>query len=411
MLMPRGAVGILAALLAVALSSQAWADDAQARSDAALEAGRAALRGGEYRPALGHFREAVDATPDHVDVHLARASAANLLGEFDEALGALRTVLGLAPTPDHYARLGAMLERMGKSDEAIAAFRVSLSDPWLGRAEVAEQLLLVLVDTGDRAGAAELARAQGWYATDRDYCRDPVPNVTWLTGRLLALLAQPDRADCLAAVAEQLTDDGYTRLPRRLLNHVIALTRRPQVREQATMFLRSRLPAHDVPALAEALNAAGYTLARRGLYADAMVAYQRAIAADPRFSWPLSNLGLIYRQDGDHLEALEWFRRAVAANPEHRRAYRNIAYSADQVGRSDEALAAYQRTLSLDPGDAWAMANMGSLLFRMGRETEGIHTMQRALRLDPSLTWVREYLDRRVGPEPRMGPTPFGARE
>jgi tetratricopeptide (TPR) repeat protein len=304
-----------------------------------------------------------------------------------------------------------MLERMGKSDEAIAAFRLSLSDPWLGRAEVAEQLLLVLVDTGDRAGAIELARSQGWSTTERDYCRDPMPNVTWLTGRLLALLAQPERADCLLAVAEQLTDDGYTRLPRRLLLHVIAHTKRSAVREQATMFLRSRLPAHDVPALAEALNGVGFTLARRGLYADAVVAYERAITADPRFSWPLSNLGLLYRQDGDHEQALEWFRRAVAANPEHRRAVRNLAYSADQLGRGEEALAAYQRALALDPADAWAMAHMGALLVRMGRAKDGTQSMQRALRLDPSLTWVREYLDRRVGPDPRETPIPFGARD
>lgn len=382
---------------------------AQTAGTSPLDAGRAAMRAKTYREALARFREAVAAAPDDVEAQLARGEAANRLGEFDEALEAIRVAVRVAPTPEHQAALGSILERMGRTDEAIGAFRTSLSTAWLGRTSVAEKLLRILIDAGDRQAATALARSEGWLTYDRDYCRTPVPDIAAFTGKLLAFLAHPERADCLYDIARGATEVGYTRFSRRLLNEVIARTGEDWLRDKATSFLRARLPIHDVSSLAESLNGVGFNLARDGQDEEAIAAYRKAIAVDVKFSWPLSNLGRVYMKRRDDAQAIEWFRKAVIANPDHFRAQQNLAHVAARLGLADEAAAAYKQALALDPNDAWTHASYGSFLFKQGRQAEGIQEMQTAVRLDPSLRWPREYLDRKFGPDPRVSPTPFGS--
>src|SRR5262249_6355683 len=164
------AVICLAAALALAVSAAA-----QSPFDIALEAGLTAMRANKYREALERFREAVTAAPDNLAALLAQVRAANALGEFDEAVATARSILALAP--EHQAWLAAVAERAGLTEEARAAYKASVQGEWLGRSDVAESYLLFLVDIGDHAAALELARAEGWLAPGRDYCRDPLPGI------------------------------------------------------------------------------------------------------------------------------------------------------------------------------------------------------------------------------------------
>ena len=207
----------LAGALALAVSAAA-----QSPFDIALEAGLTAMRANKYREALERFREAVAAAPDNLAALLAQVRAANALGEFDEAVATARSIVTVAPAPEHQAWLAAVAERAGLTDEARAAYKASVQGEWLGRSDVAESYLLFLVDIGDNAAALELARAEGWLAPGRDYCRDPLPGINRRSGMLLAWLVHPDQAPCLLTVARSLTDEGYTRLPRHILLDLIA---------------------------------------------------------------------------------------------------------------------------------------------------------------------------------------------
>ena len=407
-------VTCLAAALTLAAAAAAQSPSettAQSPSEAAYEAGLAAMRANKYREALERFREAVASSPGDVASHLARVRAANALGEFDEAVEAARTVVGIAPSPENQAWLAAVAERAGLNDEARKAYQASVRADWLGRSDVAESLLLFLMDGGDHAAALELARGEGWIAPGRDYCRDPIPGINRRSGMLLAWLIHPEQAPCLLAVARSLTDEGYTRLPRHILLDLIAKTDDQKLRTRAGAFLRARLPQHDVPTLAEALNGAGYSLARRLQYEDAILAYQKAMAVDPRFSWPPSNLARVHINRKDYAQALEWLQKAVALNPDHMRAVQNLGWTLNELGRREEALAIYQRALALDPDDAWTHANIGWALLKLGRESEAVPELQTSLRLDPSQRNVRNFLDTRFGSDPRFGPTPFGSRD
>lgn len=88
------------------------------------DAGIAAADKGDYAAALEHFRAALDTDPDYVDARLNLARNLAGLGELDDALLALETLVAAEPDHPQFEAMRAMvLEAMGRIEEAHAAYR------------------------------------------------------------------------------------------------------------------------------------------------------------------------------------------------------------------------------------------------------------------------------------------------
>lgn len=421
-------------------------------ADTDLVAGRQALERRDLSAALARFRAASARLASNPRAHVARGETAELLGEFDEALGAFQTAVRLEPSAANRFQLGTLAERLGEARlavdsltasvaglrltrevvadgladavtwlEALAArgnvrlvlrlFPATLSGYHFDRASAAEHLFRVLLESGDRAGAVALARSRGWVRPGADYCRESDGRTAQETQALLALALDPERADCLLAFGEALADGGLVRLSRLVLTTVVDRARSPQLRERAEWFQRIRLPGHGVPARAEALVIAGYNLQYVfGKPDEALRLYQQALAVDPDFSWALRNVGRVYDEQKNPEAALEWFRKALAVDPDYWKAHLSAAGAAWELERWGDAEASYRQAVALNPGEATSHADLGRLLLKLGREAEGIHELQTAVRLDPTLREERTFLNRRLGRDPRVGPTPFSAQ-
>jgi tetratricopeptide (TPR) repeat protein len=85
---------------------------------AALDAGLKAREQGALREALEHFRYATRLAPDSAPAQLALGEAAEVLGEFDEALVAYQAAARRAPSTTTWLRLGEMADRMGHVEQA-----------------------------------------------------------------------------------------------------------------------------------------------------------------------------------------------------------------------------------------------------------------------------------------------------
>ncbi len=279
------------------------------------------------------------------------------------------------------------------------------------REMVPQYVFRVLVDAGRREQALTLARARGWVRDNVDYCRAGDLPVTGETAALMAMMLQPDRADCLVFLGERTADDGLARLGRLVLLDRAQRAASPEIRAQADWVLRYRLPDHEVPKLAESLNVTGWQAQNRNnTSSEALAAYTKAIAADPAFSWPYNNIGRLRMSQKDDAQALTWLTKALEVNPNHRRAQFNLGVVAARLGRDDHGFAAYSRALSTNPTDAHAHANIGWLLLKVGRQTEGIRELQVAAHLAPGLDRERRSLDAQFGRDARQGPTPFSVR-
>jgi tetratricopeptide (TPR) repeat protein len=420
---------------------------------ASMQEGQRAMAARAFRPALAHFRAAVAGAPDYAPAQLARGHAAETLGEFDEALEAYRAAAGLSAA--HRIALGTIAERMGQDALALQTLETA-EGPWLrhaffgglsgaavltacaaqqwpqvgalwscvpismaqghltfetSREAVAAYRFQILVASGQRARAVELARSRGWVRAGLDYCEAPNLPVSHETAALLAMLLEPDHADCLLAVGRSVGDDGLVRLGRLILRDRLERSRRPEVREQATSYLQYRLPAADPAKLAESLNVVGWRLQHRFKNpTEALAVFQKAIASDPAFSWPYHNIGRVYMDQNDHAQAREWLLKAVEVNPNHWRAQFSLGVATHRLQRYDEALAAYTRAAAMNPGDADTHANLGWVLLKLGRRTEAIRELQTAVQLDPALDAERRYLAGTFGYDARQTATPFGLR-
>ena len=86
-------------------------------------------------------------------------------------------------------------------------------------------------------------------------------------------------------------------------------------------------------------------------YADAILAYQRALEIDPKNVDVRVDMGTCYRGVGQPEKALEEYRRAIKINPRHANAHRNagvvLAYD---LKRPAEAEKEYQKYLDVYPG-------------------------------------------------------------
>lgn len=408
---------------------------------ASLAAGRRAMTAQSFREALGHFRAAVAQMPDSAAAQQARGEAAEAVGEFDEALEAYHAAARLVPSADNRVRLGALAARTGQLDLAAASLEDAegpwrrhaltgtgvgvatlvicatqhwpqtmrlwnvclpggLSAGWAAQAasreRVASYRFEILVEAGQTEAALALARRRGWVRESGRYCEARDLPVSADTAALLAMLLQPQEADCLLPVGARAGDAGLVRLGRLMLEDRVARSPSAQVREQAAWVLRYRLPATDPVKIAEALNVTGWRLQhsfRRPQ--EALEAYTRAIAADPAFSWPYHNIGRLYLDQGDLDQARQWLTKAVDVNPNHWRALFSLGVASHRAQRYDEALAAYSRAVAMNPDDADTRANIGWILVNTGRDAEGLRELQAAVRLDPSLDRERQYLDGR----------------
>src|SRR5919108_697762 len=336
------------------------------RVRAAIARGQRDMQHSAFREALGHFRMATASAPDYVPAHLARAQAAQVLGEYAEALAAYRAAAA-AGAPRQVRVLAAdMADRLGDTDTALRWLEGAEGTPrehaWVGvrkaalgamacasatsfsprllwsrcvpltrrayryyadasREEVPQLVFQLLIDSGRRDPALALARERGWLRDDTDYCGSHERVLQDETMGLIAMLPRPDEADCLLELGVRVSDNGAARLGRVMLADRVARSRSVTVQQRAAAFLRYRLPAHDVSKLAEALNATGWRLQNVHDHPDeALAVFQKAIAADPRFSWPYHNIGRIYLARGENEHALAWLRKALEVNPNHWRA-------------------------------------------------------------------------------------------
>ncbi len=417
-----------------------------ARVRGSLRSGDDAVRQHALREALHHYRTAAVAEPASLDAQTRRGAIAEALGEFAEALEAYGKAAKLEPSAQTFHRAGVLAERMGNHGLAVDYLTASLGAPqtrreraaragrrsaeWLAtsrlirmlpdwvsgtlmaggallgqaaldREMVAGTLLASMIEAGETARAMDLAKARGWVRAGADYCAGATGEAAE-TRALVGMLAAPEQTDCLLTLARRLTDAGLVRLPKMILLDRSRQSGDPRVRREALALLRERLPAHDVPKVAESLNVAGYNLHHRHADpGDAAVVYQRAIGADPEFSWPLANLGRLYMDMDEPELGVEWLEAATRIDPKHFHAWVNLGLAFYSLRRYEDAVPAYRAALDINPKDAVVHAYLGRSLLSLGRDVEGVRELRIAVRLDPSLTEERELLGRRVAADPR----------
>ena len=122
---------------------------------------------------------------------------------------------------------------------------------------------------------------------------------------------------------------------------------------------------------------------KAGHLADAEAQYLLVLDLDPKNANVLTMLGAIAHTRGDSGQAIVFFDRALAASPQFTPALFNKAVALDETGQSQGALAAYRACLEVSPDHSDAAMNLGALLHGQGDFSAAEAVFQKLLTLQP----------------------------
>jgi tetratricopeptide (TPR) repeat protein len=109
---------------------------------------------------------------------------------------------------------------------------------------------------------------------------------------------------------------------------------------------------------------------------DALDAYVRAVALDPRHASARVNLGRLLQEAGMPAEAATQYRAALKARPGHPTAAFNLGTALEDLGRRGEAIEAYRKALDADGDFADAHFNLARLYEQAGRRAAALRHLR-----------------------------------
>ena len=154
--------------------------------------------------------------------------------------------------------------------------------------------------------------------------------------------------------------------------------------EARKSFLRAtELRANYPGTLAKAWNNLGILAAREGHTDDAIMNFQKGLAADPDYSVAIDNLGNAYRQAKQWENAKSAFRRALELDTRDAEANYGLGMVFAQLDDAQHAYEFLQKAVAARPAYPEALNNLGILYLRTDRKDEAEKSFRESIRAAP----------------------------
>jgi len=127
----------------------------------------------------------------------------------------------------------------------------------------------------------------------------------------------------------------------------------------------------------------GEELARGAKFEDAVAAYEKALAINPRLVAAHVQLISLYGRLGQAAKAEEHFHAAVALKPDQPQSYFDYGLLLANQGKFPEAEKAFRRTLEINSAYAGAHMNLGYMLETQGKVPDALAEYRKAVEDDP----------------------------
>ncbi|EKX57709.1 tetratricopeptide repeat protein [Cereibacter sphaeroides] len=220
---------------------------------------------------------------------------------------------------------------------------------------------------------------------------------------------RPDHTEALLLSAQildnqgqhQLASETYARIPTAdPMFFVAEIGRADALRAdgkiEASLEVLQGL-ARSKPELMQVHLALGDALRREERYADAVKAYDAAIARVPapeRQHWPLFySRGICHERLSHWKEAEADFRRALELNPDEPQVLNYLGYSFVDRGQNlEEALSMIERAVAARPESGYIIDSLAWAYFRLGRYQDAVEPMEKASLLEPVDPIVTDHL-------------------
>jgi Flp pilus assembly protein TadD len=121
-----------------------------------------------------------------------------------------------------------------------------------------------------------------------------------------------------------------------------------------------------------------------GYWKDSVTLFTHAAIVTPGNAIIYNNLGASYTRVDQHQRAIVAYEKAIEANPHLIESYNNLGYSLTAVGRYGEAIDILAHVLTVDPEYGNAHLNRGIALANLDRHQEALPHFDQRIRLDPN---------------------------
>ena len=152
--------------------------------------------------------------------------------------------------------------------------------------------------------------------------------------------------------------------------------------EQANILLQ------EFPSSIFLYNISGAVYKGLGQLDSSIEAYKKAIAIDPAYAAPYSNMGNALREQNKLEEAIAAYKKALALNSNFADAYYNMGNALKEQGKLEETIAAYKKALALNPNYFDVYNNMGNVFQDQGKLEEALNAFNKALACRPNCAEV-----------------------
>ena len=163
-------------------------------------------------------------------------------------------------------------------------------------------------------------------------------------------------------------------------NHGIELTKSGRHAEAITAFEQALAAKADYT---EAYNNLGVLYRDLGQQTDAIKNFEKALAMDQGNDTSAFNLAMLYNTRKNPDKAIEYYRQAIRAKPDFVEAYNNLGLLYIELNRSEEALSLFQQAIELSPDQALLHYNLGRAYAELGNLRASISALSRATEVDP----------------------------
>lgn len=386
------AVGLVLLLLATAGAGVASTGDPLRREEAfrLYDAGR-------FADALPSLDSVIREAPGDIEALNKRGCVSIKMNLPDRALIDLTAATRIEPSrssdqvyPSAFTNRGIALLMLGRDDEALADFQLSISarksqsrlvrgESWRkGMASTHGGVGQVYRHKGDDGRALE-----AYNEAIRVYASDP----NLFVGRGEALAALGRYEEGLADYTEAIRLDPT--FARAYGSRALALSRQGRI-DAALADYEATLRLD--PANVDARRSRGGLLFRLGKVDEAVADLGEAVRLDPGNPGAHKDRGGALNQAGRYAEALNELDVAVALDPTSSKTFQNRAAAYNGLARFAEALRDGDEAVRLNPDNAGARNNRGLALIGLARYEQAVLDLSEAVRLAPDM--APAYLNR-----------------
>jgi tetratricopeptide (TPR) repeat protein len=143
---------------------------------------------------------------------------------------------------------------------------------------------------------------------------------------------------------------------------------------------------------AAALYKQGLAYKAQGKIDEAIAAFEKSVAIEPRNGSAWASLGHLYKKKSDHAKALTAYQEAVKYAPAKNDAvvWGNLGMAYYRADKVDDAKAALEQSIKLDGKAADVHSNLGVILRTKGDTAGALRELEQAVKLAPKDVYRRQ---------------------